>query len=97
MQVAKTKENLKACQCMHCPSYTTGCKFKNMPENLVKLIEGFDMNEHFEGMYCAFEKSNCIKEDKGCICEECDVHKKYNLKRNDYCLASGGMSPKKKA
>ena len=54
MQVEKNKENLKLCQCMHCPSYTTGCKIKNMASNLYKLMEGFEDSEHFEGMYCAF-------------------------------------------
>lgn len=91
MQVEKTKENLKMCQCMHCPSYTTGCKIKNMPENIVHLIEGLNETDNFEGMYCAYSKSRCITEDKGCLCDNCEVHKKYDLKREDYCLKNGGM------
>ena len=92
MQVEKSNENLKLCQCMHCPSYTTGCKIKNMASNLYKLMEGFEDSEHFEGMYCAFSKSDCIHEDKGCLCEDCEVHAKYNLKREDYCLKTGGLN-----
>ena len=42
MLVAKTKENLKRCKCMGCPSYTLGCKIKNVPENLFKLMEDLD-------------------------------------------------------
>lgn len=91
MKVEKTKENLKKCQCMHCPSYTTGCKIKNMPENVVHLIEGFSEAKDFEGMYCAFSKSSCISEDKGCLCEQCSVHSQYNLKKEDYCLKNGGI------
>lgn len=91
MKVEKNKENLKLCQCMHCPSYTTNCKIKTMPENIVHMIEGIEKAEHFEGLYCAFEKSRCIAEDCGCICENCEIHDKYNLKRDDYCLKTGGL------
>ena len=91
MQVARTRENLKHCQCLHCPSYTMGCKIKNMPENIIKMMEDLDDVEHFEGMYCAFDKSHCISEDKGCLCETCQVHKDYDLKREEYCLKTGGM------
>lgn len=91
MRVEKTRENLRECLCLHCPSYTTACKMKNMPENLLKMLEPINEVEHFEGMYCAFDRSHCIHEDKGCICDNCEVHKKYNLKKEDYCLKNGGM------
>lgn len=91
MQVAKTKENLKNCQCMHCPSYSTGCKIKSMPENILHMMENIENVEHFEGMFCAFEKSKCIHEDKGCVCDTCPVHKQYQLNKDDYCLKTGGM------
>ena len=84
MRVEKTKENLQRCLCMSCPSYTMGCKLKNMPENLVKL-------DHFESMYCAFDKSHCIEHDKGCICSKCQNYKDYNLHNEDYCLKTGGI------
>lgn len=94
MQVARTKENLKKCICLHCPSYTTTCKMKNMPENLLKMMENLKDVDHFEGMYCAFDKSHCIHEDRGCICEKCEVHKEYDLKREEYCLKTGGIKEK---
>ncbi|MBW6486920.1 MAG: DUF2769 domain-containing protein [Syntrophobacterales bacterium] len=37
-----------------------------------------------EGMYCAFEKSKCIDESKGCICAECALYKKNNLNKSYY-------------
>lgn len=86
MQVERTKDNLKSCQCMHCPSYTTGCKIKSMPENIVNLMEGLNEAKHFEGMFCAFERSDCIKENKGCFCSDCPIHNKYGLKSGAYCL-----------
>lgn len=76
---------------MHCPSYTTGCKIKNMPENIVHLIEGLENTDDFEALYCAYSKSRCITEDKGCRCEDCEVHKQYKLNRDEYCLKDGGL------
>ena len=93
MQVEKTKENLKKCLCMKCPSYTTSCKLKAMPETIVKLFEDLDKVEHFEGMFCAFEKSNCIHENKGCKCVDCPIYTQYDLVREDYCLKTGGCTP----
>ena len=83
MQVEKTKENLKKCICMDCPSYTMGCKIRSIPENLFKLAEDLEKVDHYEKMFCAFSKSECIKEDKGCICPECEIHKMYDLNRED--------------
>lgn len=91
-RVARTKENLERCKCMDCPSYTLGCKIKNMAGNLYKLIDDLDKTEHFEGMYCAFEKSNCIEEGKGCLCYSCDIFHKYRLNKKDFCLADGGLT-----
>ena len=90
--VARTKENLERCKCMDCPSYTLGCKIKNMPGNLFKLINDFENTDHFEGMYCAFEKSHCIEESKGCLCSECEIYHKYRLSHRDFCLTNGGIS-----
>ena len=91
MQVEKTKENLKKCICMDCPSYTMGCKIRSIPENLFKLAEDLEKVDHYEKMFCAFSKSACIKEDEGCICPECEIHKMYDLNREDYCIVSGGI------
>lgn len=78
---------------MKCPSYTMGCKIKSMPETIVKMFEDLENVNHFEGMFCAFEKSKCIHEDKGCMCESCPVYTKYDLVREEYCLKSGGRMP----
>ena len=89
--VARTKENLEHCKCLDCPSYTLGCKIKNTPINLYKLMDDLDKTEHFEGMYCAFEKSTCISDSKGCLCYECEIYHKYRLNKRDFCLANGGL------
>ena len=65
-------------------------KIKNVPENLFKLMEDLDNVEHYESMFCAFEKSHCIEEDRGCLCDTCPVHAEYNLNREEYCLKDGG-------
>jgi len=92
-EVARTKENLEHCRCMDCPSYTLGCKIKNMPGNVYKLMGELDEVDHFEAMFCAFERSRCIEEDRGCLCSECLVHAQYDLNRDDYCLSTGGLLP----
>lgn len=89
--VAKTKDNLKKCKCMSCPSYTGMCKIKNTPENLLKLMGNFSETEHYEKMFCAFEKSNCIEEDRGCLCRDCEIFKTHNLRANDFCRQTGGV------
>ncbi len=87
MRVDKTTENALACKCLSCPSYTTTCKLKNgdeIPQDISKL-------HHLERMFCAFDKSNCIHENRGCLCEGCPVHTKYALNNEDYCLSTGGI------
>ncbi len=91
--VARTRENLERCKCLDCPSYTMGCKIKNIPTNLYKLVNNLDKTEHFEGMFCAFEKSHCIEQGKGCLCNTCEIYHKYQLNRQDYCLSDGGLCP----
>jgi hypothetical protein len=58
---------------------------------MMKLVEGVENVDHFEKMFCAFGKSNCISENKGCMCEQCDVYYENNLDKEDYCLADGGV------
>ncbi len=89
-KVAKTKENLLKCKCMKCPSYSFACKVKSMPSNIAALVSGFSKAEHLEGMFCAYEKSKCIEEEKGCICPQCKVYIENGLDKNYYCLANGG-------
>ena len=86
MIVEKSKENLKKCKCISCPSYTTVCKLKEMPHNMYTVMTGnLEHAKHFEGMFCAFGKSECIKEDKGCVCTSCDVAKEHSLKGGLFC------------
>jgi hypothetical protein len=47
--------------------------------------------EHLENMLCAFEKSNCIDKEQGCVCPDCQVHKEYDLQEVYYCLTTGGQ------
>ena len=66
-QVEKTKENLQACNCLKCPSYTTSCKIKEMPHNMIDMLKGIENVEGLENLFCAYTKSRCIDEDKGCL------------------------------
>lgn len=84
--VARTGENLERCQCMKCPSYTFMCKVMNLPSNVVNMIGEIDKVEHMEGMFCAFGKSKCIREEKGCICMTCEIYKENDLDKAHYCL-----------
>jgi len=87
---AKTKENLKKCICMSCPSYTLGCKMKSMPKNMIGMMGDISKKDHFEGLFCAFEKSNCITEKKGCVCATCPVYKENNLEKLYFCTTTDG-------
>jgi len=90
MRVEKTINNAQECLCLSCPSYTKTCKLKNnMHTNEDVLNKQNDA--HWELLFCAFEKSNCIHENRGCMCQTCPVHKKYALNNEDYCLHNGGV------
>ncbi len=90
MRVQKTLENASFCLCMKCPSYSTVCRIKNEPENSIQTEADLQTRTHFEKMFCAFQKSNCIHLNRGCICDQCVVHQIYALQRHEYCLHSGG-------
>ena len=89
-KVAKTKENLKKCICMKCPSYTLACKVKAMPGNTILRVGDTEKKIHAELMFCAFEKSHCIDEEKGCDCDKCEVSKEYQLGKDYFCTINGG-------
>lgn len=91
MQVERTKENIEKCRCMSCPSYTEHCKLKNAPENFLKMLEDYQHAQHFEKMFCAYEKSECIYKNHGCICPTCEVFKTYNLNKEVFCTHTGGL------
>lgn len=90
-KVGKSKENLKKCICMKCPSYKLGCKMKAMPKNMMTMMRGnISELDHFEGLFCAFEKSKCITEEEGCICATCEVYKDNSLDKLYFCTQTGG-------
>lgn len=91
MSVEKTFENMEHCLCMQCPSYSMHCKLKNIPKNYIKLKTDMEYGAHFEKMFCAYERSDCIYQRHGCLCSVCEVARKYNLRKQNYCLQTGGM------
>ncbi len=91
MKVKKTKENLLKCLCKGCPSYTFTCKMMAMPGNILLLIDPLDNEKlHAETMFCAYHKSQCIVEEKGCKCPECEVYNEYDLGKTYFCTSEGG-------
>lgn len=90
-KVERTRENILKCLCKNCPSYTFTCKLMAMPGNVILLIDTMnDDRLHAETMFCAYDKSQCISEQKGCSCSKCEVAQKYGLDKVYYCLESGG-------
>lgn len=89
-KVEKTKENLKKCLCMKCPSYTFFCKMKSMPGNMILMVSDMEEKLHAEAMFCAYEKSRCIDEEKSCNCPTCELHKEYNLDKTYFCTNQDG-------
>ncbi len=90
--VARTRDNLKKCRCIKCPTYTFMCKIKTMPVNIAAMMSDIGKVGHMEAMFCAFGNSKCISEEKGCICMTCALFKENNLDKAYYCL--GGKQPK---
>ena len=90
MRVEKSIENVRNCMCLSCPSYTKWCRNKSNIDDVCDIYDVKNL-DHLEMLFCAFDKSDCIKEHKGCLCAKCDVHKKYALNNEDYCIYSGGV------
>lgn len=84
-KVKKELKNLAKCQCGMCPSFNVTCKLKAVAPDLVSLATGISKAEHFEGMFCAYEKSNCIHEEHGCKCMGCPVAEENHLHHDYYC------------
>ncbi|MGM0652571.1 MAG: DUF2769 domain-containing protein [Bacillota bacterium] len=90
-KVKRTRENLAKCLCKECPSYTFTCKLMAMPGNVILLIDPMDdENLHAETMFCAYNKSQCINEEKGCKCPDCEVNKENDLGKTYFCISEGG-------
>ena len=84
--VPKTKENLKKCQCIKCPTYILYCRLESMPGNVILVLDEMEKQVHGEAMFCAYGKSKCINEEKGCVCGTCDVFKEYSPGKGYFCL-----------
>jgi len=52
---------------------------KSMPGNIILMTGDMSHKIHAEAMFCAYEKSSCIDEEKGCNCGNCDFSKNMNL------------------
>jgi len=88
--VQKTKENLKKCLCIKCPSYVFACKVKSMPSNVILQTGNMEDKIHAEAMFCAYEPSHCIDEIRGCRCVDCQVLLENDLDNGFYCKFQGG-------
>lgn len=95
MKVEKTLNNLRKCKCVLCPSFTTECKIKAVVQDVSKLVKGLHKTKHFEGMFCAFEKSTCIHDQKGCKCSDCEIQKEHGLDTAYYCTGPNSAKAEK--
>jgi hypothetical protein len=91
--VPKTKANLMKCQCIKCPSYIFSCKMKAMPGNVILMMGDMEKHIHAEAMFCAYGKSDCINEEKGCLCGTCAVFKEYEPGKGYFCLIALSKRP----
>lgn len=89
-RVEKTKRNISRCLCLNCPSYSMMCRLKNFNETKDKSDDALKAKNHYEKMFCAFEKSDCIHVSKGCLCNSCPNFKEYGLENCTYCTHTGG-------
>ncbi|MFO8193076.1 MAG: DUF2769 domain-containing protein [Bacillota bacterium] len=89
-KVEKTRDNLLKCLCKKCPTYSFTCKMMSIPGNIILLINPEKEKPQAETLFCAYTKSQCIEEKKGCLCTQCEVYKENGLAKKYYCLADGG-------
>lgn len=85
-KVKKSVKNLAKCKCVTCPSFTLGCELKAAVPDMAKVATGMENKEHFEALYCAYEPSSCINEERGCKCPDCEVEHDYKMHHEYYCL-----------
>jgi hypothetical protein len=83
--VEKSMANLTKCVCHLCPTYTFTCKIKAVPGIVKGMVTDIHKAEHVDSMFCVFGKSKCIDEEKGCICNDCDVYKDNKLEGKFFC------------
>ncbi|HCP08855.1 MAG TPA: hypothetical protein DIT25_03605 [Candidatus Moranbacteria bacterium] len=86
--VEKSKSNHFQCRCKFCPTFSLGCLAKAAPKvaKIFVIPDGPKKEDHVENMFCAYGRSDCIKQKQGCKCPTCPVHKKYDLDKVYYCF-----------
>ncbi len=90
-KIPRTRENLMKCLCKSCPSYTFACKLMAVPGDIILVFDTMNDDKlHAETMFCAYEKSQCINEEKGCKCPDCEVYKENELGNTYFCTNNGG-------
>ena len=89
-KVPKEKANLIKCMCKKCPTYDFACKVKSIPGNMGLILGDMEDKLHAETMFCAYEKSNCLEDEKGCLCPTCELFKKYELGKTYFCTETAG-------
>lgn len=63
---------------------------KAMPGNVILMVGEMDEKLHAETMFCAYDQSQCIDEEKGCLCSICEVFKEYLLDKEYFCTTENG-------
>ena len=90
-KVERTRENLMKCLCKGCPTYSFACKLMATPGNIILLFDPLnDDRLHAETMFCAYGKSQCITNEKGCKCAGCEVYAEHGLDKTYFCTSQGG-------
>jgi len=89
-KVPKEKGNLIKCMCKKCPTYDFACKVKSIPGNVGLILGDMEDKTHAETLFCAYEKSNCIEDEKGCLCPTCELFKEYELGKTYFCTVTAG-------
>ena len=91
-KVEKTQLNASRCLCLDCPSYALHCKTQNAAQTITLPTQNLQQRNHYEKMFCAFEKSHCIRVQRGCLCDNCANYHNYNLNKHSWCLYSNGLN-----
>jgi hypothetical protein len=85
-EVPYVKENINKCRCPQCPVQADSKCAQDKLESSKKAMESMSGEkvpspEDVPGIYCSTGKATCqdLNPDNQCICNTCDVWKKYDL------------------
>ena len=81
----QSKDTLRRCICLECPTFTMGCKIKATPGNAEKAESEGKKADHLEGAFCAYGSSTCIIEKLECLCPQCEIYHECELEEKHYC------------